>query len=293
MRSKILVIVMALMALFALPTMAQDEEPVITIERQPCFGTCPVYTIEIYADGTVVYEGEDHVEVTGTQTVNLDSQFVEDLIAGFVETGYFDWEDEYTNRVITDQTTVITSVTYDGETKQITHYHGDDSAPIELTYLENFIDTAVSSSQWTGKEPPMPFSADLGSPVITLERGACFGMCPVYNLYLYEDGTVIYVGVRHVDALGVRSTQIEPSAVEWLVTRMNLEGYPEWDEEYTMMIVTDQTTVVTSLNTEDVQHQITRYDGDPNAPVGLVRIENAIDAAVNISQWLPEQPTLD
>ena len=44
----------------------------ITLQRTACFGACPVYTVSIYADGTVAYNGERFVEVEGTQTGSID-----------------------------------------------------------------------------------------------------------------------------------------------------------------------------------------------------------------------------
>ena len=38
---------------------AVKNDTVITLERTACFGTCPIYTITIYGDGRVVYDGED------------------------------------------------------------------------------------------------------------------------------------------------------------------------------------------------------------------------------------------
>jgi hypothetical protein len=46
-------------------------------------------------------------------------------------------------------------------------------------------------------------------------------------------------------------------------------------------VKTDQTTVISSVRWEDQYKQIFRYNGDPNAPVGLVWIEDSIDALVS------------
>jgi hypothetical protein len=63
-------------------------------------------------------------------------------------------------------------------------------------------------------------------------------------------------------------------------------GYCEWEDDYTWEIVTDQPSAITTLNWNDQYKQITRYDGDPNAPVGLVRFEDRIDRLANVSQWV-------
>ncbi len=61
--------IIALALVAVLPAAAQENsQPVITLERTACFGACPVYTLSIYADGTVVYNGERFVDVEGEQT---------------------------------------------------------------------------------------------------------------------------------------------------------------------------------------------------------------------------------
>src|SRR5688572_4729968 len=88
-------IVLVLMLLAVLPSSAQENEVRLTLERTVCFGACPTYTVTIYEDGTVVYEGESSVAVEGRQTTQIDPEMVETLVEGFEATGYFEWKDEY------------------------------------------------------------------------------------------------------------------------------------------------------------------------------------------------------
>ena len=61
---------------------------------------------------------------------------------------YFSLNDKYNERTITDAPSVITSITIDGKTKTIEHYHGDFNAPEQLIELENRIDEIINSKQW-------------------------------------------------------------------------------------------------------------------------------------------------
>lgn len=278
---------LALLALVALPAAAQtSDQPVITLERTACFGTCPVYRVEIYADGRVVYNGERFVTTTGEQTYSIDPETVQQLVDGFQAAGYFGWNDEYTDMHVTDMPTITTSVTRDGETKQITRYAGDSSAPQALSFLENWIDLAANTPQWTGSDVSPTGSVSDQSTVITLERQPCFGGCPVYGLSILEDGTVIYLGVKNVATPGVRVGHVDPGTVEMLSQMMTATGFFDWQAEYTHTTITDQPTVITSLSAPEQYQQITRYAGDANAPVGLTWIEDRIDAAVNSAQWV-------
>ncbi len=276
-KMKLLSLLMFLI-LGAASVQAQQSKPVITLERTACFGACPVYTVNIFEDGTVVYNGQDFVTVTGEQTSQIEPETVQDMIKAFESAGYFDWNTEYKTQKVTDLPYVTTSVTHNGETHRIEHYLGDDSAPLALSFLEQFIDAMTNSALWTGVQPdPAAISNGTDTPFITLERTACFGECPVYNIALFEDGTVVYTGIAHVDKIGVYVSQQEAAAITSVAQRAEIFGYFGWKDSYENHVMTDQPTVTTSIRWNDQFKRIVRYDGDPNAPVGLLRIEEYID----------------
>jgi CRISPR/Cas system CMR-associated protein Cmr3 (group 5 of RAMP superfamily) len=124
------------------------DDEVIMLKRTACFGFCPVYTLTIYSDGTVVYEGEEFVKTQGRVETTIDQEKIKQLVSEFEAVGYFSLNDGYVEHTITDAQTVITSITIDGKTKTIEHYHGDLNAPEQLTELENKIDEIVDSNQW-------------------------------------------------------------------------------------------------------------------------------------------------
>ncbi|MFC1894066.1 DUF6438 domain-containing protein [Chloroflexota bacterium] len=124
------------------------KDMVITLERTPCYGFCPVYKLTIGGDGTVVYEGKDFVSIRNREETTISRDEIDQLVKEFKRIDYFSLNDEYTERTITDAPSVITSITLDGKTKTIEHYHGDFSAPEELTELEDKIDEIVNSEKW-------------------------------------------------------------------------------------------------------------------------------------------------
>ena len=275
-----------LVASMVTPAAAQDAEVAVTLERGACFGSCPVYRVTIYTDGNVVFEGERFVTAEGTHTTTIEPEVVQQLVEGFEAAGYFEWEDEYTEMTVSDLPTIITSVTRDGETKRITRYTGDSNAPLELPYLETWIDMAAYTSQFTGTSTAFAGIQTSTAPVMTLERAPCFGMCPVYGVAVFADGTVVYLGIQHVSETGVRISNVDASEVEFLAMLTADFGYFGWEDAYSLQIITDQPYAITSLNWEDQYKQINRYDGDPNAPIGLVRFEDSIDRLVNVAQWV-------
>ncbi|MEO8606553.1 MAG: DUF6438 domain-containing protein [Chloroflexota bacterium] len=262
---------------------AQDSASnvAITLERTACFGTCPVYTITILEDGTVNYEGQDFVDVTGKQTSELTPETVKQMVAAFEKAGYFDWKETYDTQIVTDLPTVMTSVTLDGKIHSISHYMGDYTAPLELTFLEQWVDEMANSQLWTGVEPDTSaISNGTDTPLVTLQRNQCFGNCPVYDVALFADGTVVYAGIANVNNIGVYTFQADAAAITGITQRAQAFKYFDWQDSYEERIMTDQATVTTSIRTEDQFKRIVRYNGDPNAPVGLTWIEGSIDQLI-------------
>jgi PKD repeat protein len=124
------------------------EELIITLERTACFGTCPVYSLKINGDGSVIYAGVDFVQTRGIQETTISMDAVEQLLTEFEKADYFSLNDSYTSFGVSDMPSVNTSISMGGKTKAIKHYLGDLSAPEQLTELENKIDEIVNSAQW-------------------------------------------------------------------------------------------------------------------------------------------------
>lgn len=139
-----------------LPTPTPDYSSlIITLERTPCFGTCPAYKLTVYGDGRVVYEGSMFVAVDGQQTATISPNDVRELVAAMENAKFFSLKDDY-SAPATDLPSTITTVTLGGQSKTINHYgvcgYSDiDTAPKELCDLESKIDEITNSAQWVGK----------------------------------------------------------------------------------------------------------------------------------------------
>ncbi len=259
--------------------------PVITLERTACFGTCPMYSLSIFEDGKVVYNGEKFVTIEGEQTGEIAPETVTAMVDAFESAGYFGWNEAYDTMTVTDMPSAITSVTRDGETHRINHYWGDSSAPLALSFLEQWIDDMTSSSLWTGSEANVStISNDMESPIVSLQHGPNFGFGPVYNIVAYGDGTVVFVGMANVGKMGVYVTQTDAANIEVIAMQAQAFGYFDWQDRYDTMVMTDQAYITTSVQWEDEYKSILRYDGDPNAPIGILRIEESIQQLA--ADWL-------
>ena len=101
---------------FTAPCGAYDPQSVvIRLERGPCYGSCPVYGVTLYGDGTVRYDGKDHVRVRGSQTAVIAPGAVRSLVEEIERSGFFSMNDAYIQVSITDAPSAVLYVATDGK----------------------------------------------------------------------------------------------------------------------------------------------------------------------------------
>ncbi len=120
-----------------------NSSPIITQQATPCFGSCPVYTINIYENGTVTLEAEQFLKIKGYFRSKLKQSELERLIALF-DSEIFELKDQYTAQV-SDMPTIYLSFNHQGRQKKIEDYYG---APESLKKLEAEVFSLVSKLKW-------------------------------------------------------------------------------------------------------------------------------------------------
>lgn len=120
---------------------------------------------------------------------------------------------------------------------------------------------------------------------ITLERGMCYGTCPVYALTLSGNGTVIYDGQKFVKETGVREGTINETSYGTLMDLVQKIRFSTMKNAYTSYDITDMPTAVITLTLGDTVKQVEHYHGDMSAPKSLLKLEDAIDLAGNVTRW--------
>ncbi len=118
--------------------------------------------------------------------------------------------------------------------------------------------------------------------VITLERTACHGKCPVYKLVIYGDGNVVYNGEAFVKVKGEHTSRIPEAQLQELLAVFDQTQYFSLQDEYTASI-TDLPTVKTSITIDGKTKYVVNYYG---APEELKQLEMKIDEISNSKQWV-------
>jgi hypothetical protein len=86
----------------------QDTQPVLVFQRTPCFGTCPAYIANVFADGRVEYDGQRAVALLGKHTLHLPVATVQEMLAEAQRIGFADLEERYSRNTSDLPGTIIT-----------------------------------------------------------------------------------------------------------------------------------------------------------------------------------------
>jgi len=118
------------------------------LERGPCLGACPVYSVDIDAAGHVTFVGrrsttEPSVSCQGTRHGLISAHGVSALEASVDRSGVFGLKAAY-QAPITNQSAFRVTVTRHGRTKTVLDYAGGMvGMPKAVTELETAIDSAT------------------------------------------------------------------------------------------------------------------------------------------------------
>ena len=108
--------------------------------------------------------------------------------------------------------------------------------------------------------------------IISLEKTACFGTCPILKIEIYNNGAVVYNGIKHVKWLGTYDFEIQPKEIQKILSKAKEIGFYNLENEYTERI-SDLPTTYIMINGKLIKD----YFG---APKKLKDLENQIEKKI-------------
>lgn len=115
--------------------------PVLTFERTPCYGRCPAYTMQVYADGRVAYEGRNFVPMMGPHDLRLPAAAVADMVRQAKEAHFETFDKQYSRNTSDLPSTIVAIRQPDGTLKSVTVEEGaPENVRGLFTYLGNQFD---------------------------------------------------------------------------------------------------------------------------------------------------------
>ncbi len=121
----------------------------ISFERMPCFGTCPVYTIQIDKNCEATLQVESHVtnKNAGRYHTNLPEKEWLKLSSKLEKMNLEELDSNYGNHQISDLPTANTAIAYkNGGTKEVKDYGARGTEALSAFYLH--MDSLVNHLDW-------------------------------------------------------------------------------------------------------------------------------------------------
>jgi hypothetical protein len=139
---------------FATRLHAQSGAPAFQLERWGCRGFCPAYTVAVFDDGRVRFEGVRHVQRTGTATRRISRTRVQRLRREFARLQFATLPDTIAYRTpecgayVTDLPILIVSQTRGRRTHRVQLDLGCEGRPPAVEQLADMIDSTTGISRW-------------------------------------------------------------------------------------------------------------------------------------------------
>jgi hypothetical protein len=129
----------------------------------------------------------------------------------------------------------------------------------------------------------------------SIDRGACYGTCPIYKLTVYRDGKVEYVGEDYVKMKGKVAGTVTAEQLAALDKLFTDAHYLAYKDAYDHEDATDAPSALTAYvplgasTTKFVRH----YYGDMHAPESLTKLEEDFDTIVKSERWIGTEAERD
>ncbi len=130
----------------ALP-IEKEVKLIAKINRTSCYGKCPVFTIELYDNGMVKYNGIAFVDKKGAFIATANSEFMAKIQSKALSINYLSFENKYPIApvVIADLPTTTTFIRIGEEGKQVSD---NFDAPRDLIDFENWLIHQFDKLDW-------------------------------------------------------------------------------------------------------------------------------------------------
>ena len=122
----------------------------VSLERERCFGWCPAYRLDIYVNGTVLYEGHAHV-CKDEASDRLTSAKLAALRAAITRSNFATTPEHCCDCPVSDSPTTTITVSDPPPAKTIVDAGSPcPDAPLTISKLADDIDAIVDIERWIG-----------------------------------------------------------------------------------------------------------------------------------------------
>lgn len=123
---------------------SKTDSVFFSLQRTPCFGTCPAYSVEIRSDGSAHYSGRSHAPRVGEFNGTVDRAAMQALVDRAQAIGFFSFQDKYDGPV-TDLPSTIIRVNANGKDKKVV---GRVKTPPAFKPFADYADSLLAQVRW-------------------------------------------------------------------------------------------------------------------------------------------------
>ncbi len=127
---------------------AKGDSIFFSLERTPCFGSCPTYKVTILQDGSATYTGRRFAVREGIYTGHVDKATMASLAEAAGRYGFYAMDNKY-DKPVTDLPSVIIRVHADKQDKQVI---GRVGAPMAFKEFTKEAEKLIEGVEWTKQE---------------------------------------------------------------------------------------------------------------------------------------------
>lgn len=128
---------------------AVAEDFKVVMDKGACFGSCPVYTLEIDNLGNALYDGRRFTDKPGLHKHKLTTPQFQSILDQFDKMNFFSYPEKFRSD-IADLPTVSITHTNKGLTKTVS---GKDNRPDELLALQRLLESFTKQDGWVSIAP--------------------------------------------------------------------------------------------------------------------------------------------
>ena len=125
--------------------------------------------------------------------------------------------------------------------------------------------------------------------IVSLQKTACFGQCPVYKVEIFKDGTVKYKGTAHIKKRGQYEAIATMAFIKNIQQKAAVINYMSFSDKYPKgdNMITDIPSTISYIRIENEGKMITN---NFDAPKELMEFEKWLEKEIDALQWKEVKP---
>jgi hypothetical protein len=265
-------------------------------------GSCPVYELELYDDGSIWWRGRVNVASIGERRGQLDDAGLAAAKAALAEVAARG-ERTPPYHTCADPSRELSYYAKGGWYADAVLLDDCESAP-DIVAIVDRVAAAIGADTWIRTNPPAPGGPlpDGARLLVTMEQGVCMGECPIYDVTVFDDGTVLWVGERHVAAIGERRWTLPSHAVAAIADAFAAARFTRMDEQGEVVTPPEPCPddlcaipIRPYFQCTDTSHTLVTYhrgglsktiDDAHCQETSLSRLEDRVKALIGVKRWI-------